>query len=60
MGGKPFWGECKLYACAEERGYAHCGSCNRLPCAELQEAIRNGHQPDRLENLMRWRNEAAE
>ena len=30
--GHPFWGECKLYACASEHKVEHCGLCNDFPC----------------------------
>ena len=38
--GKPFWTrvaevtQCDIYRCCkQERGYAHCGKCEELPCA---------------------------
>lgn len=57
MKGKVFWGKCDLYKCASERGVKHCGQCSDLPCPKLSEAIANGHQKDRLENLLAWRDE---
>ena len=30
--GHPFWGECKLYACATEHKVEHCGLCTDFPC----------------------------
>lgn len=30
--GHPFWGECKLYACANEHQMGHCGLCQDFPC----------------------------
>ena len=30
--GRPFWGECKLYACAGDHGVEHCGLCSEFPC----------------------------
>ena len=30
--GHPFWGECKLYMCANEHGVYHCGNCEDFPC----------------------------
>lgn len=64
--GKIFWGECDIYKCASEKGYAHCGECPALPyenrdecaappCAKLIEFIENGHNPNRLSNLKAWR-----
>ncbi len=55
--GKPFWGECDIYRCASENGLAHCGQCAKLPCEELREYIRTGHNPHRMDNLLKWRDE---
>ncbi|MBP3636418.1 MAG: DUF3795 domain-containing protein [Clostridia bacterium] len=55
--GKIFWGECDIYKCATNKGCQHCGQCHELPCENLLEFIRNGHNPDRLTNLNRWKNE---
>ena len=30
--GHLFWGECKLYACAEKHEVEHCGLCIECPC----------------------------
>ena len=30
--GQPFWGSCKLYACAREHEVEHCGLCSEFPC----------------------------
>ena len=30
--GHPFWGECKLYACAKDHEVKHCGLCKGFPC----------------------------
>jgi len=30
--GTPFWGECELYYCIQERGVKHCGLCKEFPC----------------------------
>lgn len=60
MEGNPFWGQCQLYICAAEKGIAHCGGCGGFPCEQLQKAIREGHQPHRMENLIRWREEDQE
>ena len=55
--GTVFWGECDIYKCASAKGYQHCGVCSQLPCKTLTEFIENGHNPDRLSNLHKWRNE---
>jgi hypothetical protein len=30
--GRPFWGECKLYACVTKHSVEHCGLCADFPC----------------------------
>ncbi|UCH30958.1 MAG: DUF3795 domain-containing protein [Candidatus Bathyarchaeota archaeon] len=30
--GHPFWGDCKLYACARDHHVQHCGLCKEFPC----------------------------
>jgi len=35
--GKPFWGECDLYACAAEKSLPHCGKCKDFACDMLKE-----------------------
>ena len=55
--GKIFWGECAIYSCATERDCQHCGHCQELPCEKLLDFIKNGHNPDRLTNLNRWKSE---
>ncbi len=30
--GHPFWGECKVYACATKHEIEHCGLCRDFPC----------------------------
>jgi hypothetical protein len=30
--GHPFWGECKLYACAKSHRVNHCADCEDFPC----------------------------
>lgn len=32
MKDKPFWGECRFYACAGKKNIEHCGFCEELPC----------------------------
>ena len=33
--GKPFWGECPVAKCCQNKGYAHCGECADIPCEVL-------------------------
>lgn len=58
--GKIFWGECDIYQCATSKGLQHCGECKSLPCPKLLEFIENGHNPDRLSNLQKWRKDIAD
>ncbi|MFW9845835.1 MAG: DUF3795 domain-containing protein [Candidatus Thorarchaeota archaeon] len=30
--GKPWWGSCKLFECANKRRVRHCGDCTDFPC----------------------------
>jgi hypothetical protein len=30
--GNPWWGECRLFRCTQQRGVDHCGLCNDFPC----------------------------
>ena len=55
--GKVFWGICDIFRCAAAKGFRHCGECKELPCKELTGFIENGHNPHRLDNLRKWRNE---
>ncbi len=33
---KPFWGECPVKACCENKGHEHCGECAEFPCKLLE------------------------
>ena len=35
--GKPFWGTCPTYACAQEHKTGHCGACGEFPCEKFVE-----------------------
>ncbi len=37
VAGKPFWGDCETYICAEKRGVEHCGQCDDFPCIDFME-----------------------
>lgn len=34
--GKPFWGECDVAQCCQDKGYSHCGECADIPCDNLR------------------------
>ena len=33
--GRPFWGRCGTFTCAEEHGVMHCGVCGEFPCGQF-------------------------
>lgn len=33
--GNPFYGECHIAVCCQNKGYKHCGECDVIPCQEL-------------------------
>ncbi len=41
--GRPFWGECTTYACAEKHGVEHCGTCGDFPCDRFIEMFDPSH-----------------
>jgi len=41
--GKPFWGECPTYACAEQHGVEHCGACGEFPCDRFIDMFDPSH-----------------
>lgn len=54
-----FWGQCEIAKCSIEKGFNHCGHCNKLPCENLQDAFNNpehGDNGERLANLNTWKN----
>ena len=34
---RPFWGECEVKNCCEDRGFETCGQCHKCPCDVLTE-----------------------
>lgn len=42
QGGEPFWGKCKLYACAKNR-VEHCGACEDFPCDLFVDSFDPAH-----------------
>jgi hypothetical protein len=55
-GGKMFWGQCVLAACAVARGLDHCGECTEFPCERLKEY---SFDPTHGDNGLRIRNAQA-
>jgi general stress protein 26 len=58
--GNPFYGECPIAVCCQERELEHCGLCDQMPCAKLKEySCGEGEHCDnpkgsRLEILSSW------
>ena len=36
LNGKPFWGECLVAMCCQDKGFSHCGECPDIPCDKLR------------------------
>ena len=49
----PGCAQCKLRACADERGVLHCGDCDEFPCERLEAFRDDGrvHHRDVIANL---------
>lgn len=53
----PFWGECKVKGCCEEKSQEHCGKCTQFPCEQLHEfayAEQEGDNGIRLDQCKIW------
>jgi len=37
LNGKPFWGECPVAKCCQDKGFSHCGECPDIPCEILRD-----------------------
>ncbi len=58
-GGVMFWGVCDKAKCCIEKGFAHCGECEVMPCHMLQQLFddpEHGDKGARLYNLQNWKN----
>lgn len=59
--GKPFYGDCPIAACCQEKGFEHCGECPDMPCEPLEayscEDKEHGDNPPgaRLSVLKYWK-----
>jgi len=57
--GKPFWGECLVAKCCQEKGFPHCGICSQIPCELLLSFSNDPEQGDdppgkRIEQCKAW------
>lgn len=35
--GHPFYGECPVAECCQDKGHMHCGECSNIPCSKLYQ-----------------------
>lgn len=53
----PFWGECAVKKCAEEKNLKCCGECKEFPCELLNSFAYDENQGDnglRIEICKKW------
>ncbi len=53
----PFWGECPIKKCCEDKSLENCGQCNNFPCELLNSFAYDKEQGDegkRLEQCKKW------
>ena len=43
---RPFWGECEVKDCCEDRGFETCGQCHKCPCDVLTEMASDPKEGD--------------
>ena len=58
--GHPFYGECSLARCCQNKGAAYCGACSEFPCELLTEFSYDAEHGDtpkgaRIEECKKWR-----
>lgn len=54
---KPFWGECSVKACCEDKKNDHCGVCSEFSCKMLHDFAFDKEQGDdgaRIEQCKKW------
>ena len=55
---KPFWGECDVKVCCENKGLEHCGLCSDFPCDVLNKYSYSGDEHAdngvRIEQCKKW------
>jgi len=63
--GNPFYGECPIAQCCQDKGLTHCGECDIMPCEKLYEYSykdeEHGDKPPgkRIERIRRWAAESG-
>ncbi len=56
---KPFWGECLVKKCCENKELEHCGQCSKFPCELLISFSYDKEQGDnglRIKHCRMWEN----
>ena len=56
----PFWGECQVKKCCEEKSLNHCGECPEFPCELLNSFAYDKEQGDdgkRILQCQKWNKE---
>lgn len=56
----PFWGECPVKVCCENKKHEHCGQCTEFPCELLNSFAYDENQGDggkRIRQCEKWQNE---
>ena len=54
----PFWGECPIKACCEQKELKHCGQCDAFPCDLLKQFAYDKKQGDdgaRIKRCQCWK-----
>jgi len=53
----PFWGECELKKCCEDKKHDNCGNCGEFACDLLNKFAYDKEQGDdgkRIEQCKKW------
>jgi len=58
-GGKMFWGECPVAACASGKGHVHCGHCAEFVCPTLHRFAYDPEQGDDGQRIASLRERVA-
>lgn len=51
----PFWGECAVKKCCEEKGHTNCGECAEFPCGILNAFAYDEQEGDDGKRIMQCR-----
>jgi len=54
---KPFWGDCPVKTCCEQKSLSHCGLCGDFPCETLSSFSydkEHGDDGKRIEQCRKW------